>query len=251
MPIQLMSIQRKPIYDNCMMEGPDQTPLCRCSRKRARWYVDRDLAEVIEEDPYTIRLKFYPKGAAYEGDDFYMADKDDLCVACGSREELTKHHIVPRCYRKHFPDFLKDHSSHDIVILCKDCHEKYEPVAIEFKSKIAQDMGIHWSRPLFPNPAVYEAYKAGRALQQYSDQMPDERICVLVQVLRDFFEVDIVSEESINEACNLDVYEDTVSCGKHVVKSLDNIPEFIKLWRQHFLDTMDPQHMPQYWDIDK
>ena len=26
--------------------------------------------------------------------------------------------------------------------------------------------------------------------------------------------------------------------------------EFVKLWRQHFVDSMSPRYLPQYWSVD-
>jgi len=41
--------------------------------------------------------------------------------------------------------------------------------------------------------------------------------------------------------------------GYHVVQKLDTeekIMEFVKLWRKHFIDTMQPQYMPYGWSVD-
>ena len=41
--------------------------------------------------------------------------------------------------------------------------------------------------------------------------------------------------------------------GYHVVQKLDTeekIEEFVKLWRNHFIDTMHPQFMPNGWSVD-
>ena len=41
--------------------------------------------------------------------------------------------------------------------------------------------------------------------------------------------------------------------GYHVMKKLDTeekIENFVKLWRNHFINTMNPQHMPIGWSVD-
>jgi hypothetical protein len=41
--------------------------------------------------------------------------------------------------------------------------------------------------------------------------------------------------------------------GYHVVQKLDTeekIEEFVKLWRNHFINTMQPQFMPNGWSVD-
>lgn len=249
--ILTVTTQTGRVYDNCKMVGPDDTALCRCSKKRAKWYLARNLATVIDEDPFTIQLNFFPKSVAYAGDPFYMADKEDICVRCGSQEELTKHHIVPICYRKHLPREEKNHSSHDIVLLCDGCHQEYERHADELKTVIADEHGVHRSRPVLPNPATLDTYRAGWALRNYSDQMPDDRVCDLIQTIKDYFEVDMVSEESINEACDLDVFVGGVEYGKYIMNCVEDTQAFIIRWRQHFLAIMDPQHMPEFWDVNR
>ncbi len=36
---------------------------------------------------------------------------------------------------------------------------------------------------------------------------------------------------------------------KHVVDH-EGLVAFEKMWRQHFLDTMKPQHLPAMWSVD-
>ena len=41
--------------------------------------------------------------------------------------------------------------------------------------------------------------------------------------------------------------------GYHVVQKLDTekkIIDFVKLWRRHFIDVMQPEYMPTGWSID-
>jgi hypothetical protein len=42
--------------------SPEGVGLATCGLKKVRWYLDRDLAELVSEDPPVIRLKFTPKG---------------------------------------------------------------------------------------------------------------------------------------------------------------------------------------------
>lgn len=45
---------KKAIYDNCKMLAPDGAALSNCDRKKAEWYVERNLAKVVNEDPFTV-----------------------------------------------------------------------------------------------------------------------------------------------------------------------------------------------------
>jgi hypothetical protein len=38
--------------------------------------------------------------------------------------------------------------------------------------------------------------------------------------------------------------------GREILSKVENISEFIKMWRVHFLDIMKPKFMPELWDIN-
>lgn len=48
--------------------------------------------------------------------------KLNRCVRCGAEEYLTRFHVVPHMYRKYLPLHIKNHSTHDVVVLCASCH---------------------------------------------------------------------------------------------------------------------------------
>lgn len=50
--------------------------------------------------------------------------------------------IVPDCYRKNFPVQLKSHRSHDIVLLCIDCHDVAHTAAERLKRRIAASYNV-------------------------------------------------------------------------------------------------------------
>ena len=49
------------------------------------------------------------------------------------------------------------------------------------------------------------------------------------------------------------VSADYVPHGKRVVRHMTKnggLLTFMSRWRQHFIDTMDPQHLPNFWSVD-
>lgn len=44
------------------MIAPDGELLSNCDMKKAQWYIDRQLAEKVFDEPFTIRLLFEPNG---------------------------------------------------------------------------------------------------------------------------------------------------------------------------------------------
>ena len=106
-------------------------------------YLNRDLARLVEDDPPAIILLFEPKGRPEdEGNDFYIQSKKNICVCCGEGNHYLRYRVIPSCYRMHFPEHLKSHRSHDIVLLCVDCHEIAHAATEKYKKQIATDFGI-------------------------------------------------------------------------------------------------------------
>lgn len=104
------------------------------------------MAKLIDNDPPAIMLLFEPKGRPEDEDnDFYIQSKKNVCVGCGEKNHYLRYRIIPSCYRMHFPEHLKSHRSHDIVLLCVDCHEIAHSTAEKYKKRIAAEFGI----PLF------------------------------------------------------------------------------------------------------
>lgn len=98
------SIRKTPLYHNAKMLAPDGEPLCVCDNRKADWYVQKGLAEVVEEDPLTVRLRFEPSGRP-EGvaGQYYLIVKSNVCVVCGAEDSYLRKYIVPHEYRRFFP----------------------------------------------------------------------------------------------------------------------------------------------------
>jgi hypothetical protein len=96
--------RNKPLYHNCYLQAPDGEILCTCDKKKAEWYVSKQLGEVIQENPFTVKLKFEPSGRALgEVGKYYTQIKINQCVVCGTSYKFIRKNVVPREYRKYFP----------------------------------------------------------------------------------------------------------------------------------------------------
>lgn len=99
-----VATRKTPLYTNCYLQANDGELLCTIDRKKAMWYVNKEIGEIISEDPLTVRLKFEPAGRAVgQTGKYYQMPKENKCVVCGETEKYTRKNVVPREYRKHFP----------------------------------------------------------------------------------------------------------------------------------------------------
>ncbi|KAF9336249.1 hypothetical protein BG006_009204 [Podila minutissima] len=151
------------IYDNISVYAPpDSNLIFRCSRKKADWYLTRNLARSIS--PTSIHLTFSPAGQGRVGDSYFLEARENKCVVCGKETAeagATMLHVVPEQYRKWFPLKLKSHSSHDILVACPECNAQWDREAAAVRKMIVALYevpleGVGWVRD-------YEAGSAKRA----------------------------------------------------------------------------------------
>lgn len=124
------------------MEAPDGEALCTMDKVKAQWYLNKGLATVICEDPLRMRLTFEPSGRAVGGPGQYdLVAKENRCVVCGTTENFSRKFIIPKEYRRFFPIVMKSHSSHDILLLCLDCHRTSHLQDNRLRERLAIECG--------------------------------------------------------------------------------------------------------------
>jgi hypothetical protein len=245
-----LAARKIPPYGNIRVLDLDGRLIFRCGLDKAEWYLSRDLGKKVADN--TIQLTFKANGPGHLGDEFFLQDKHNRCVVCGSEEKLTRHHIVPYCYRRFFPRLFKCHSSYDVMVLCIPCHGLYEESADKLKVVYAKKHDI-------PVGGRYseEEKRAGRTrevaltLLTYGYRMPKERIDLLVGRLREFYGCPEVTIKMVIAARDMEVRSSFVYHGSVVVANEPDLYEFCKEWRYHFLDAMQPKFMPDFWSPDR
>ncbi|XP_010557005.1 PREDICTED: protein RRP6-like 3 isoform X2 [Tarenaya hassleriana] len=207
---------KAPVYHNCRIYANDERLLCYCDRRKLEWYLSRGLAKLIEKNPPAIMLLFEPKGRPEDEDnDFYIQSKKNICVGCGEGNHYLRYRIIPSCYRIHFPEHLKSHRSHDIVLLCVDCHEIAHAAAEKYKKQVASEFGIPlFVRKVFDSNEDSESSStfedagvsplqlrtAAMALMRHGNRMPSSRREELLQTVRRYYGGREISEEDLERA---------------------------------------------------
>lgn len=241
------------LYQNCQQLNIDGQFMSHIGRSRALWYVNKGLAKIVEEEPFTIQLTFRPGGDGRNGDPFYETPRENVCVVCGTSEQLTRHHVVPRTFRKHFPEDLKSNANHDVLAVCDPCHREYCIYEEEYKAILAAEFGI--SLDGFPQPLDKKVHRAlslfKTMLRRYEDLPHQARVSVassLIQLVGN----DNLTDEFIELVARLYVHRRDSSFGKALVEIYESdLFELMILWRQHFVDSMNPQYLPAFWDVNR
>ncbi len=193
----VLALTMKHAYSHSMCCYMFTLQACALSKTFFLMLQNRGLADRISDDPPTIRLRFMHKTGDQERgvDDYYLHSKENKCVSCGEAGHYLRYRVVPACYRRNFPVQWKSHRSHDIVLLCVDCHHVAHRAAETVKRQLSQQYGV----PLFP-PKVkpeavggkvseahpYNVRRAAVALKHHGESLPEHRRRELQQMVRGF-----------------------------------------------------------------
>lgn len=247
------------LYANILIISPDGKEMFRCGRKRAEWYLKKNIAEMINGNPYQIKLKFKPKGNGNNGDKFYLGEKRNICVVCGSKKELTKHHVVPYEFKKLFPIEIKSHSSHDVLLTCKKCHEIYNKKCIIFLKKLKKAYSKHNINTNFENEHYKKkskAFAAAKTILEHGDKIPSNRIEYLKCLIKEYVNKDFITEKTIKRVAKIKIKPNNRTkkyTNPFAYKIVNHYgPEELSImWRNHFIETMSPSNLPTGWDINR
>jgi hypothetical protein len=278
LPLLAMKSQ---MYDNITMLDPQGNILSKISRKKGRWYVNKGLAiwvceeDTVCQDPNTvsepstndettsIQLKFEPKARTRCNNDYGKSIKKNICVACGGEENQMRFYIVPYAYRNLFPKKYKSHISHDVVLLCANCHlrcgqqTQYRMNEMEEKFIVQKRYATDFE--------LYKVRSSALALMNWRHKIPEDKVACHESIVRAYYlkigqaieDFEALSKEQLQNAIDVDYKSDNpnyVPGSKLVVDSIvgsdDKMEEFIRGWRRFFLDTIHPRHLTTGWSVD-
>ncbi|KAM7362483.1 exonuclease 3'-5' domain-containing 2 isoform 2-T2 [Cochliomyia hominivorax] len=258
-----LSTRSRGLYDNCLLEAPDGELLCTIDKRKAKWYLDQCLGIEVKADPFTVRLNFEPAGRARgEVGKYYQSPKENQCVVCGHKETFIRKNVVPREYRKHFP-VMKSHTSHDVLLLCPTCHQ----LSNNSDLKVRHRLGEMCDAPLTNKegasklkeiPELKLVKSAARALLKSGDQIPEERRKILEAVILNYYKGENeISYSLLQEASEIEaqqINEKYSQHGEKVVQTFQmkhgGLLKLEKIWREHFIHTMQPKYLPPLWNIN-
>ena len=97
---------------------------------------------------------------------------------------------------------------------------------------------------------------AAKALLRNNGQIPEKWVRELKSILSEYYGVQEVDESICKRGMNLEsniLNDGYIPHAKKVVEFFisngDGILLLEKIWRQHFLDTMQPKYLPPFWSV--
>ena len=106
------------------------------------------------------------------------------------------------------------------------------------------------------DPELKKVKSAAKALSHAGNKIPEDRRQELSLVVQKHFSASTLTPEMISEAATMETLKENanfVSHGFEVVKKVcaeGKLLEFEKMWREHFVDTMQPKFLPPLWSVD-
>ena len=235
-------------YGDVKMYSPDGKLMFLTGGAKLDFYIRNGLAEPIGDKAY--RLTFVPKGYGHsERNTALLEPRANKCVVCGTEDMnvLTRHHVIPSRFWRHFPKYIKSNNSRYVVMACRKCHDDYGHEENILNDVLAKEYGI-------------------KTLKECNDEIYVERR-VLASIANALLHCDSIPVEKQNDLMNKFVYKTNMApneenlrkaldwkfesrterndFGKLIVDKVKNLYEFQQRWLEHFVYHMQPKHLPE------
>jgi len=98
--------------------------------------------------------------------------------------------------------------------------------------------------------------RAANALLTSRQVMPACRIAELEEVIKTYYQVDVVTQEVLQMGSKLEIRipnADYTPHGLKVVRYYEQYESLLALerrWRENFLNAMNPKHLPALWSVE-
>jgi len=228
------SVKKYEPYGNYKIYHPDGFLMFYCSVRRYNWYLKQSLSK-----PYLdgAILLFTPKGTG-EDQNILNEQRGNLCVKSGVNYDLTVHHVVPYQYRKELPLIYKDKNSNDVVVLTESIHREYERIAFYLKGDLLKEYITPEEHDY--NTRLIRVQKNIKTIAEHSDKIPADFLWSLEHSLVEFaYDFDI----ELDEIPDLQRF----NFSKLIVDRYGH-EDFIVMWKNHFVDTVQPEYLPSWWN---
>jgi len=260
--MKIMKHSKKKIYANIILKDLNDKIISRISEAQANHYLNKGMGERIQLPDKTVivKLNFEPKYEIGDYSDlFKISYKENKCVVCGCKEKLTKHHIIPHCYRKHISQRYLESNSHDIVPMCVYCHQNYEENVAPYRKFLNEKYNIKAELAKIDD-GIVKAYRGAKVLMNFRRKLPESRknkfkkdINKYLGRTHNYYDLEAIIDrkgkyyEEYKKVCQI------VNPHYLVVQKLndENIQEFFEGWRAHFVEYARPLHMMDYWDVQR
>jgi ribonuclease D len=211
-------------------------------RATGLWYLEKNLATLVQEDPFTIKLLFQTK---VEKHNIFIEpiNNHNICVSCGGSNKLSNYHIIPKAIK--FID-KTNITTHCLVLLCKICYNKV---------RYAHDIIINKFMHMYKLDKKYDdnlnIYKLEHSCIMMANAIinngiPGNKKNEYINKLEEIYqtkELDIlqISNKLISKPQYIDLINEYIHANPQCIY------KHCHILMQHFIDTLKPKHIPNGW----
>eukprot|EP00826_Nyctotherus_ovalis_P060266 TRINITY_DN8435_c0_g3_i1.p1 TRINITY_DN8435_c0_g3~~TRINITY_DN8435_c0_g3_i1.p1 ORF type:complete len:289 (-),score=60.72 TRINITY_DN8435_c0_g3_i1:119-985(-) len=255
---------------------PNGNLFCSCDKHRIEWYVRKNLGTIVHENPLTLKLSFQPISPSSpqeqaEENKSYTEPRERCCVACGATRNLLNYYVVPSCYRQHMPKEHKMHRGHDVLLLCEGCHDvstkKAEKVKKMLNEKYMKSAGsveeelnrkkLESAKNMAENLMKLREHEESWGISRAKEKVLEKTLSLVNHLIKQGIIKPLkrdneISDEELKEIMKSEIKtieKPSGEPGEIIVKSLDDIAEFIRMWRKWFIENMEPKFLPKGWSV--
>lgn len=243
----------KIIYENKELYSQEGILIGYIPERRYKWYIKKGLCTVINETAIALNFKPNYKNDKFGIDKEKHAPKKNVCVVCGSTENLKRFRVVPYEIKKLLPENNKAHVSSDVVVLCESKCSDGDYYNKELKLKLFKDHNIDVNNFKIDSKkrTIYTVIQK-IAKDDYKCSNP-----YTAKMLENYFGKDCKKEDMEKLVKEVETFTymgyktpEEMLVGK-IIES-GKIKEFINLWKQNFCDNMNPTRLEwDFWSSDQ
>ncbi len=229
-------------YDGFRIQTPNGTFIGFCNKDKFEWYLKKEIAERIDDK--TIKLTFEPKitGVDKGFHEYYNSEYVIKCVVCGSNDDLNKFHVVPLEFRKYFPENVKSHACHDVVLLCSKCLDDANSLYYHYRQHLLDKYNISINK---------QSLKLRQLSTAYLGNNKKDKNIILIKIIELIgYEPTVEEIKNFTKMVCYDGIDDSLTIGEYIVKlynEKDKLLKFEERWRQMFIDNLEPEFLPENW----
>jgi hypothetical protein len=239
--------KRKTHYDNVLILDCDGSPISTIDLRRLDFYKKNNLVDKQEDrEGYSsvYKLKFKANIAKGVSEINYLP-VENICVISGDNNDLTLHHVVPYCIRKHLPVKYKGRSREWCVLLRDDIHSMVEDEVTKLYQK---DMDRYFKTHSKGISKYKKRFEMLRLIEGgYWDNIPHEKqIKIMMQShVHDFDHLLNLSINDIQSKYNKKkdkIYRNWVY---DYIDRNGGVKKTYQMFGDHFKKTFKPKYLPK------
>ena len=235
------TLQEHNLYGNITVLSPDGIPMFHSNQRKLNFYIKNGLIDQL--DNVTYRLNFQPKGLGHNGNINELPIRKNQCVITGSEINLTRHHIVPRFFRKLNPERYASNFKL-IVLVNRHSHDDYtieemkylDVLAQEFGSRTYSEIDVEFRNRLKLKKIAKRLYYYGNKIEDKSIKGSKELFFNLSGLQPNIDTLEMIIDEEIITAPTL--------FAKELMATGLSYEKLEELWFNHFVETMQPRFLP-------